>query len=147
TFNANTGTVDYNGSIAQTIPAATYYNLQTSTANTKTLGGNTIVNGVFTINTGIVFTPGIYQLSLTGGVTPFVNNGTFVAGTSTINYSNAGATNISALDYYNLNGTGGARTLAGVGIIGVANTFTPGAGPYTVVGSTVSFNGTGSQTI
>ena len=43
--------------------------------------------------------------------------------------------------------TGGPRTLASSGTIGVAGTFTPGASSYTITGSTMDFNGTGAQTI
>lgn len=146
-FNPNTSTVDYNGSVPQTIPAVSYYNLQTSTANTKTLGGDTTVGGVFTNNTGATFSPGSFVMTLSAAGSPFVNNGTFTAGTSTISFTNAGSVNIPALDYYNLDGTGGPRVFAGSGVIGIANTFTPGAGSYTVTGSTVSFNGSGAQSI
>ena len=146
-FNPNTSTVDYNGSVAQTLPAVTYYNLQTSTANVKSLGGNTTVEGVFTNNAGATFSAGDAVMTLSGAGTPFVNNGTFNAGTSTISFTNAGSVNIPALNYFNLNGAGGPRVLSGSGVTGIANVFTPGLGAYTVTGSTVNFNGTLPQTI
>jgi len=145
-FNANTGTVDYNGSGAQTIPGVTYYNLQTSTADTKTLGGDTVVEGVFTNNSGATFAPATFVFTLSGAGTPFVNNGTFTPGTSTISFSSASSTNVPALNYYNLTLTGGPRVLAGSGTIGIEGLFTPGAGAFTVTGSKVEFNG-GAQTI
>jgi len=145
-FNANTGTVDYNGSGAQTIPGVTYYNLQTSTADTKTLGGDTVVQGVFTNNSGVTFAPGTFVFTLSGAGTPFVNNGTFTPGTSTISFSSASSTNIPALNYYNLTLSGGPRVLAGSGTIGIEGVFTPGAGSFTVTGSKVEFNGA-AQTI
>ena len=145
-FNANTGTVDYNGSGAQTIPGVTYYNLQTSTADTKTLGGDTVVEGVFTNNSGATFAPATFVFTLSGAGTPLVNNGTFTPGTSTISFSSASSTNVPALNYYNLTLTGGPRVLAGSGTIGIEGLFTPGAGAFTVTGSKVEFNG-GAQTI
>jgi hypothetical protein len=41
----------------------------------------------------------------------------------------------------------GARTLASSGTIGIAGTFTPGSGSYTITGSTVTYNGTAGQSI
>jgi hypothetical protein len=67
--------------------------------------------------------------------------------TSTLNMANAGADTIYAFNYGNLNATGGNRTLASSGTIGICGTFTRGAGTYTVTGSTVNFNGTGAQSI
>lgn len=66
---------------------------------------------------------------------------------STITISSASAQTIPAFNYGNLNLTGGNRTLANAGTIGICGTFTRGAGTYTVAGSTVNFNGTGAQTI
>jgi hypothetical protein len=37
--------------------------------------------------------------------------------------------------------------LANSGTIGIAGTFTPGTNVYTITGSTIDFNGSGSQTI
>src|SRR5439155_20252 len=55
---------------------------------------------------------------------------------------------IPAFNYDNLTSSStGARTLASSGTIGIASAFTPGANAYTVTGSTISFNGTGAQTI
>lgn len=73
--------------------------------------------------------------------------GTFTANTGTIMFNGVGSQTIPALDYYNLDGTGGNRTLSNSGDIGIAGDFTPGGGTYTVTGSTVNFNGTSTQTI
>jgi hypothetical protein len=86
-------------------------------------------------------------LNLSGSGTPLVNNGTFTTSTSTVNYTNAGSTVITAVNYYNLNGTGRNRTLSTAANIGIAGTFTPGAGSYTITNSTVDFNGGLAQTI
>jgi hypothetical protein len=86
-------------------------------------------------------------LTLSGAGTPLVNSGTFTCSTSTVSFSNAGSVNIPALNYNSLNLTGGARVLANSGEIGIAAVFTPGAGAFTLTGSTVNFNGLGAQTI
>lgn len=66
---------------------------------------------------------------------------------STLNITSAISQNIPVADYGNLNLSGGARVLANSGTIGICGTFTPGAGAYTITGSTLDFNGTGAQTI
>jgi len=147
TFVQNNSTVDFNGSGAQNIPAFTYNNLTTSTGNTKTLLGNTIVSTILTINASTTLAAGANTLNLSGAGTPLVNSGTFTPGTSTVSFSNALSTNIPALNFYNLDLTGGDRVLANAGTIGIASVFTPGAGTITVTGSTVNFNGIGAQTI
>ena len=145
-FNAGTGTVNYNG-VNQTISAQTYYNLQTSNAGVKTLEGNTDISNVLTINTGSTLNLSSFNLTLAGSGTPLVNNATLVPATSTVSYSSGSSTTITAANYYNLNGSGGDRILANSGTIGIASTFTPGAGLYSVNGSTVNFNGLTPQTI
>lgn len=67
--------------------------------------------------------------------------------TSTLNITNTASQNIPALNYGNLNLTGGARVLASSGTTGICGTLTPGAGAITVTGSTIDFNGSGAQTI
>lgn len=145
TFTAGTGTIDYNGT-TQTIATIAYYNLQTSSSGVKTLAANTTVSNVLTINSPSTIDLSSFTLTLSGAGTPLVNNGTFTPSTSTVSFTNAASTNIPALNFYNLNGTGGPRVFASSGIIGIAGAFTKGAGAYTVTGSTVNFNGV-AQTI
>lgn len=66
--------------------------------------------------------------------------------TSTLNISGTTASTIPAHNYGNLNISGGPRTLASSGTIGICGTYTQGS-PMTVAGSTVDFNATGAQTI
>ena len=146
TFTRGTGTVIYDGT-TQTIGGLTYYNLQTSTSGVKTLAAGTTVANVLTIDASTTFDLSSFTLTLSGAGTPLANSGTFTCSTSTVGFSNASSTNIPALNYYNLTLTGGARVFANSGTIGIANTFTPGAGGFTVTGSTVNFNGLGAQTI
>jgi hypothetical protein len=139
--------VYFRGASPQTIPSFTYNNIQFSGAGLKTLSGTTAVNGALTINSASELNLGASVLTLAGSGTPLVNQGTFTCGTSTVNYTNAISAVITAVDYYNLNGTGGGRTFSTSADIGIAGTFTPGGGAYTVSGSTVDFNGTGNQDI
>lgn len=145
-FTDGTGTVLYNGS-NQNIAGLTYYNLQTSNSGVKTLAANATIDNILTIGASTTLNLSSFTLNLVASGTPLVNNGTFTAGTSTVNFSNAASTNVPALNYYNLNLTGGARVLANSGAIGISNVFTPGAGAFTVTGSTVNFNGSGAQTL
>ena len=147
TLVPGTGKVIYDGSGAQTVGGQPYYILQTAVGGTKTLAGNSTIANVLTIGASSELDLSTFTLSLNASSIPLVNNGTFKPGTSTVFYTNANSTTIAAVNYYNLNGTGGPRIFPGSGVIGIANIFTPGAGGYTVTGSTVSFNGTGPQTI
>lgn len=146
TFTRGTGTVIYDGT-TQNIGALTYHNLQTSNSGVKTLAGTTGVANVLTIGASTTLDLSSVTLTISGAGTPLVNSGTFTCSTSTVSFSSASSTNIPALNYYNLTLTGGARVFAASGEIGIANTFTPGGGGFTVTGSTVNFNGLGAQTI
>jgi hypothetical protein len=147
TFTAGTSTVNFNSSGAQNIPALTYYNLNASTGDTKTLQGTTTVSNVLTINASTTLDLAEFILNLAGAGIPLINNGTFTCGTSTVNFTNVASTTIPALNYYDLNLTGGARVLANSGIIGISGEFITGAGGFTVSGSSVDFNGDLDQTI
>jgi hypothetical protein len=146
TLTGGTGTVIYDGT-TQSIGGVSYYNLQTSNSGVKTLGGATTVSNVLTIAASTTLNLSSVTLTLSGAGTPLVNSGTFTCSTSTVSFSNAGSVNIPALNYNSLNLTGGARVLANSGEIGIAAVFTPGAGAFTLTGSTVNFNGLGAQTI
>ena len=110
------------------------------------MGGNVTVNGVLTIGASTTLDLLATTLTLAGSGTPLVETGTLTPSTSTVNYTNAAATNIGIASYYNLNGTGGNRTLP-AGSVGIANVFTPGAGSYTVTSNTMDFNGGGAQSV
>src|SRR5258706_284594 len=120
-------TIDFNGSVAQTIPAFNYNNLTSSNTGARTLAG------AGTIGVAGVFTPGTNAYTITG---------------STINFNGAGAQTIPAFNFNNLTSSNtGARTLASAGTIGIGQDFTPGTNAYTITGSTIDFNGAGAQTI
>src|SRR5205823_3158670 len=120
-------TVDFNGAGSQTIPAFAYNNLTSSSTGARTLASSG------TIGIAGTFTPGTNAYTITG---------------STVDFNGSGAQTIPAFNYNDLTSSStGARTLASSGAVGVAGTFTPGTNAYTVTGSTVNFNGAGSQTI
>ncbi|HXU38206.1 MAG TPA: G8 domain-containing protein, partial [Blastocatellia bacterium] len=127
TTNISSGTtVEYTSGAAQTIAAVGYSNLTSSGAGARTLASSG------TIGVGGTFTPGTNTYTITG---------------STINFTNSAAQTIPAFNYNNLTNTGnGNRTLASSGTIGIATTFSPGSGTYTVTGSTISYNGSAAQT-
>jgi hypothetical protein len=136
-YNANTD-YTFNGTAAQAtgnaIIAARNITINNTTAAVTPTSSIT-ASGVVTINPSANLSLGATTLSLSGGGTPIVNSGTFTAGTSTVNYTNGSGATIAAVNYYNLNGTGGNRVLSSTGTIGVANSFTPGSGTYTVSNS------------
>ena len=76
--------------------------------------------------------------------------GTLATG-STVNFSSTTATGsqtIPAANYYNLTSSStGARVLASSGNINIAGTFTKGSNTYTTTGSTIVYNGSGTQAI
>ncbi len=137
-FTTNTfspgSTVIFTGNVSETIPAYNYFNL------TSTGTGARVLASTGTIGIAGVFTPGTNAYTITG---------------STINFNGTGDQTIPAFNYNNLT-TSGARTIyyitySNSGIIGVAGIFNPAAtfttGGRIITGSTIEFNGTGSQTI
>ena len=66
---------------------------------------------------------------------------------SSLSLSSAVSQTIPALNYGNLNLTGGPRVLSNSGTINICGNYTPTAGVTTTTGSTVNFNGTIAQSI
>ena len=123
----NSSTIDYNGSSSQTISAINFYNLSSSSTGARVLASSG------SIGVANVFTPGTNSYTIAG---------------STLDFNGSGSQTIPAFNYNNLTSSGsGSRTLASSGSIGVAGTFTPGTNSFTITGSTIDFNGSGSQTI
>jgi hypothetical protein len=151
-----TQTIEYNGG-AQSVVNGTYGGLTCSGSGDKTANGAPTVNGILTINSGRILDLATYALA--GSLT--------TSGTGTLKTQNTGSTPIPAGktwsfdvqynsgsgqtmvngNFINLSGTGGDRTLSSTGTIAISGTFTTGAGVYTVVGSTVDFNGTSAQSL
>ena len=146
TFTKGTGKVIYNGT-NQEVAALAYNNLDILESGTKTLQGNASVSNVLRVSTPASFELGTTTLDLQGNGTPLQVTGTLVPSESTVNYSSSGEATIAAIDYYNLNGSGGDRVLDDSATIGIEGVFTPGAGAYTVTETIVNFKGDLDQTI
>lgn len=134
TYTATGSTIDYKGTGAQTIVAFNYNNLTSSSSGARTLASSG------TVGIAGTFTKGTNAYTITS---------------STINYNGTGAQTITAFGYNNLT-LSGARTtnsvtLASSDTIKVATTFTASAtftsGAYIISGSTLTYNGTGAQTL
>jgi hypothetical protein len=170
-YVANTSHVIYDASSGSTTIAGTTYNdlyIDASTdvgaGLTYTLGGNVTVTGNLYLghNTSTntdTLNGSSYTLTFTGSTSPFNirSKGTFVAATSTVNYTGSSATAIATTDYYNLGvGTtsdvaaavtytlGGTLTVSGVLTVGNASStntdiFDGGAGS-----NFITFTGTGT---
>jgi hypothetical protein len=120
-------TIDFNGAGSQTIPAFNYNNITSSNAGARTFAG------AGTVGVAAVFTPGANVYAVTG---------------STVNFNGSVAQNIPAFNFNHLTSSNiGTRTLPNGGTVGVAGIFTPGTNVYTITGSTIDFNGGGSQAI
>ena len=148
TFTPNTGTVIFNGAGDQNIHNFSYANMQTATGGIKTLAGNTIVTGVLDIGASSTLNISDKQLTLSGAGTPLDKDvaGFFTAASSSKVIYFTGVQIISPLNYFNLDCPAGAKTLP-AGTIGIAGTFNPTGGTYTVdSGNTINFNG-GAQSI
>lgn len=145
-FDPGNGTVHYDGS-DQGVAALNYYDLQVSEEGTKTLEGNIVVSNVMSINAPALFDLGSNIITLSGSSTPLVSTGIVIPATSTVNYTSTSDCEIAAVNYHNLDASGGNRVLPAGGTVGISGTFIPGVGTYTVTGSTVEFNGDLDQTI
>jgi len=76
-------TVNFNGTGAQNINGIAYCNLTLSNGNIKTAIANITVNNDITIGAGTTFNPSSYTHSI---YEEWINNGTFIKGTSTIQF-------------------------------------------------------------
>ncbi len=126
-YTVSGSTVNFNGTVAQTIPAFNYNHLTSSSSGVRVLASS-----------GIIGVADVF--------TPFTN--TYTIAGSTLNFNGTVAQSIPVFNYFNLTSSStGARILASAGTIGVAAAFTPGTNAYTVTNSTVDFNGSIAQTI
>lgn len=101
------GAVEYSRAGDQTIDSTlSYSNLSTSGSGTKSLDGTTAVGIVLTIGSGTTLSAGSNTITLSGTTgTPFVNSGSFSAGTGTVSYTGANAggdTTVTTVTYYDL---------------------------------------------
>ncbi len=147
TFNPNgltsghtiTGsTFDFNGIVAQTVPAFNYNNL--------TISGARTTNSVTLINGGTIGIAGAFAPTST------FTTGNYIVTGNTVDFNGAGAQTIPAFNYNNLT-ISGNRAVAitlGNGTVGVGGVFNPSVTGNTWTANptnTVVFNGSALQTI
>ena len=102
TFDVTTSVpnaVSYNGSGAQTVTATTYNKLIFANAGTKTAGGAVVVNEKITINASVIFAGSSFTHSIYGD---WLNNGTYTAATSTVQFLGAIDTYITGATTFNI---------------------------------------------
>ncbi|MFA7244068.1 MAG: hypothetical protein WC080_02170 [Patescibacteria group bacterium] len=145
TFTESTSTVKFQGTSATNINAITYCNLYAAdhTGTTFTAAGNITINGVLTINAG-TFAASSRTITLAAPGTPLVVTGTFQEGTSTLKYTGALATNITATTYYNLYLDHAGTTFTAAGDITTTNILTINAGTFDASNRTITLTGSGT---
>lgn len=92
-------TVNFNSTGAQNIPSLTYNNLTLSGGNTKTALGAITINNSITIGTSTTFNPGAFAHSI---INDWINNGSFTAGSSTIQFTGTVTSNIIGNTTFNI---------------------------------------------
>jgi CSLREA domain-containing protein len=150
TFTANGNTVIFNGSATQNLvgsSATTFNNLTINNVSGVILGNNATVGGALTLTNG-VFAASSNTLTLNGAVT--TTGGSLSSNSNgTVNY-NQGSNGqvVLAASYGNLTFSNFNKTLPNSGTLGIVGVFTAGSATgHTITGSTINFNGAGSQTI
>ncbi|NUN71352.1 MAG: hypothetical protein HUU02_16765, partial [Bacteroidetes bacterium] len=161
---APTAVIEYYGT-NQTVPGGTYENLNiagagisiTLSANVSVVGdltvtGGTLDLGTFTANrttaggTLNIGSGGTLKIGGTNSIPVNYTTYTFDAA-STVEYSGTKQT-VAAYDYGNLTvSASDTVTLPNGGTVGIAGTFTPGAGMFVRTGSIVEYNSAGAQTV
>lgn len=102
TFNVTSSTpntVSYNGTGAQAVTGATYYNLVVTNGNTKTASGDITVNGNFILNAGTTFNASSFTHTILGN---WINNGTFTRGGSTVAFTGPADATLSGATTFNI---------------------------------------------
>jgi len=159
----NSSTVNYNGTVAQTIAGVTYGNLSFTNggASAKTLAASAVINGDLTISSGASLNASSFTINLGGNWT---NSGTFTAGTGTVILNGAsktitGNTTFNRLTVYGSYSVPGSDlTYNGLVVIATGGSFNTGTGTGTVNGDltnngsltsfgVTTFTGTSVQTI
>ena len=139
TLNANS-TVEYNGSVAQTIyDSPTYGNLTLSTGNTKTAGGNLTVAGDLAINTTATFAGSSFIHSIGGNWYNNVSSTAFDRGTSEVAFNGSVAQSIggtAGTSFYSIV----VANSAGVGISAATPVDVFNSLEYSGIGSSLTTN-------
>lgn len=124
----NSTTFNFNGSGNQAIAAINYHNLTVSNnGGTKTFAsGTTGIAGNFVVTAGSINT---------------------TANSTTIDFNGSGSQAVAAINYHHLTfSNSGTKTFAS-GTVGIAGNFTVSGGSAVTAGTTIDFNGTGTQNV
>jgi Domain of unknown function DUF11 len=162
------GTVEYNGSGAQTALGGTYTTLEINNSMGVTLANAATVTTLTMadVTSGSIFNDGGFVVST--ATTLNLNSGTYNcsasafpwgtvnAGTGTVDFNGTGSQTVPGLPYYSLR-ISGARTtntvtLSSTDTIHVSGGFTPvatfsGAGGYATTGTIFEYNGSAAQNV
>lgn len=151
TFNHGESTVKYAGNATVNIAAGAYYNLQIDNPNgvfnaTNSAVGTTVEN-LLLVDSGN-FKGGSRSITLTGGLErPFVVNGSFTPGTSTIVYAGKnphGSVEITPATYYNLQVNNPQSIFESVDDMTIAGRLTVSSGTFRAKDTTITLAGTGT---
>lgn len=154
-------TVNYNGTVAQSVAGVSYGQLVLSNSGTKTLAASATVNGDLTISSGATLSAGSFTINLGGN---WMNSGTFTAGTGSVILNGSSKTitgnttfnKVTVYGSYTVNGSD--ITYNGLLLVTASGSFNGGSGLATVSGDltnegvlisngTTTFTGTVVQTI
>lgn len=157
----NTSTVNYDGTVAQSVAGVSYGNLVFTNAGVKTLAATCTVNGDITISSGATLNGSSFVINLFGN---WVNSGTFAGATGTVTLNGAtktitGTTTFNRLTVYGSYTVSGSNiTYNGLLTVTGSGAYNAGSGTATVSGDltnngslvsngTTTFTGTAVQTI
>jgi len=151
-FSCGTGTVNFNRNGNQQIPPTTYYNLNTSTAGTKTLIGNITVNGNLNIGAGTtldVNNTSDFSITIQGN---WVHAGTFSEHQGTVSFTGGNDQTITGNPdetFYNLtvNKSGGNVQPITGSLQTITNSLLISNGTLDLGNSITTFNVGGSATV
>ncbi|MCF6408019.1 T9SS type A sorting domain-containing protein [Chitinophaga filiformis] len=158
---STTSTVNYNGTVAQTVAGIPYGHLTCTNGGTKTLAATCTVNGDLTIGSGATFNGASFTINLYGN---WSNSGTFTPASSTVTLNGAsktitGTTTFNRLTVYGSYAVSGSDiTYNGLLTIATGGSYDGGSGNATVNGDltnngslvsngVTTFTGTAVQTI
>lgn len=145
-FAQSTSTVRYTGGTQNTtVAAVTYYNLELNHVGTTfTLANNITVANMLTIDAGSL-NASSRTITFTGSAPePFVNNDTFIQGTSTVSYEGSRSDEeitIAAVPYYNIAFNSPTGSFISHGDFAVSGNWTNLAGLFNANNNTVTFDG------
>ncbi|MBU1629685.1 hypothetical protein KKD88_01255 [Patescibacteria group bacterium] len=143
TFTPSTGTINLNGSGAQSVSSTALYDLTIAkSGGTVTFAGTTTSTHDFSL-TGGTLSLGTNAFNVGGNFT--VNGGTFTPGTATTTLNGSGAQSVSSTGFYDLvvNKSGGTATFADGGMT-VSRTLLLSNGTLNLGNGTTAFTAAGT---